>query len=325
MVAEGEPQTILVVLAEADPAGRSLIREALRSVGFANIRDYGDVASLRGDPASAAVEFLIVGADLDGAFDLVRDIRHARFGENPFALVMALVAAERGTELAAAVSAGVDELVTRPLKEAQLMARLRRGWVQRTPFVVTSDFIGPDRRVRERQGSLSRLSVPNVLADNLTGRSVLTFELARQRLAAHGLRLAMLSRLISEGVGAPMLDQLAPILADAAGLAAMLGEPEVELLCRVLTARSRTLSGVSTVEQARFVSDLAEGLVPVLRPGLSAAEHITAAERAASTYRSRPRASLGHATPFGGRPQEPAVDVPAVALMAVPKGIVLFR
>ncbi len=324
-MAEGNPQSILAALAEADSANRALLVEVLRSVGLTDAYAYGDITTLRHALVEAPIDLLIVGADLPGAFEFVRDVRHGRVGANPFATVIAVVTAERGAELVAALAAGSDEVVTRPLKDAQLMARLRRRG-SRTPFVAVSDFVGPDRRARERPGSLARVAVPNALGDQLSGRNpsdadrhALVIELKRCRLAAHGFRLAMLCRLIVEGDTDHTATQIVPILADAAGLAADLGEPEVALVCRTMASRS------STADLPSLATILAEGLVPVLRPGLSAAEHNTAAARAASTYRSRARGPADHVLPFGREAADMPLDIPALSLRAIPKGGVLFH
>jgi hypothetical protein len=77
-----------------------------------------------------------------------------------------------GTIVQQVVNSGADDLVARPMSTALLGERIKGLVERRKPFVVTSDYIGPDRRRDPGRNSAERLEVPNSLkirtADGVT-------------------------------------------------------------------------------------------------------------------------------------------------------------
>ena len=64
---------------------------------------------------------------------------------------------------------GADYLVAAPFSPKQIIDRIRAIVHHRTPFVVTSDYIGPDRRDGGRGTELPLIDVPNSLRAKVLG------------------------------------------------------------------------------------------------------------------------------------------------------------
>lgn len=64
-----------------------------------------------------------------------------------------------------AIDCGVDDVIIRPFSTAFAEERIRTLVKARKPFIVTSDYIGPDRRRDEDRGigSANRIEAPNTL------------------------------------------------------------------------------------------------------------------------------------------------------------------
>jgi hypothetical protein len=67
------------------------------------------------------------------------------------------------------VDAGADVLVMKPFAAAQLYTKIDFLCSDRPPFVVTSSYIGPDRRKSSRGDDFPSFNVPNTLTDRLNG------------------------------------------------------------------------------------------------------------------------------------------------------------
>ncbi len=100
-------------------------------------------------------------------------------------------------DAAVLVDSGVDGVLVRPLSVGKICDRLRRLTLNRQPFVVTSDYIGPDRRTAPREPKpgevvVPLLQVPNALHDRVVSnlpsaaraapRAAAWAEVMRQRL-----------------------------------------------------------------------------------------------------------------------------------------------
>ncbi len=167
-------ENVRVILAEPNVHLREGIRSRLFDEGFRNVVAAEKLAKVRtalGDPDTEN-DLLIADVDLpDGdSFILFAEIRHHLVGDNPFMPIIAM-SAEPNRELVwKVINAGADTILGKPLTMDSLIARIRSLVKHRKPFVVTADYIGPDRRSRARPDSrIPLIEVPNPLRAKAMG------------------------------------------------------------------------------------------------------------------------------------------------------------
>lgn len=150
------------------------ILQALRSnlyhLGCRDIQYTSDPDELRRWVAEAPPDLLIVQSDLgapEAVCDLFRRIRHGELGSNPFVPLVAVTHVAEPELIKSLINAGTDDVLPYPWQEQYMDERLSKLIHQRKPFVVTSDYIGPDRRAKPRPGErfadVTPMEVPNPL------------------------------------------------------------------------------------------------------------------------------------------------------------------
>lgn len=165
-----------VVVFYAEKAGelRLTMRTALGREGFERLRDFSSLEELRSVLGSNSPDLLIIDSELPGCAKLIRDIRFGRLGENPFLPIIATFwspSADFAKEMA---GCGPDDMLIKPFSPGKLLDRVNVLVDRRKPFVVTSNYIGPDRRKDPTRGSdeSNFIEVPNTLAAKMKGKSV---------------------------------------------------------------------------------------------------------------------------------------------------------
>jgi len=99
--------------------------------------------------------------------EFVRRLREGESGHNQFVIAVALATAPSQDSILNTLDSGFDDLLLKPLSLDHFHRRLDRFFEGRRPFVVSSDYIGPDRRRQTRAGFDDDLAieVPNTLAE----------------------------------------------------------------------------------------------------------------------------------------------------------------
>lgn len=153
------------------PANRQATRTALASAGFGRVIALPDLDAFTRAWSAEPFDLLVadVTQDADPVFDLVRTIRDGRVGRNPFVLIMLTAWRLEGDLVKSALNCGADDLVTRPFSVDTIASRIRVQAEGRKPFVVTGDYIGPDRRRERPANSPNLIQVPNVLLAKARG------------------------------------------------------------------------------------------------------------------------------------------------------------
>lgn len=161
---------VLLVDPKADV--RTRMRESLVALGFKNITETGNMKGAR-DVFHETDVHLIVGettlpeGDLG---ELISQVRHQEIGNSPFVVAVALISKLERAK--AAVDAGNDDVLLRPFTMEGLQERILRLTKTRKKFVVTTDYIGPDRRNRPvaRGLPIPSIDAPNPLQMNFNGK-----------------------------------------------------------------------------------------------------------------------------------------------------------
>ncbi len=155
---------------------RNNLRMALNEAGlhYNNIIDGSEIGTVtQSIQGSLGPDILICDAGVRGGdlFRLTSAIRNNEVGQNPFMAILALSWDPTERLVREAANSGADFLIAAPFSPKQIIDRVRSLVFNRAPFVVTSDYVGPDRRDgAERDTTAPRLEVPNSLRDKTTGQ-----------------------------------------------------------------------------------------------------------------------------------------------------------
>ncbi|MGE4063637.1 MAG: cyclic nucleotide-binding domain-containing protein [Rhodospirillaceae bacterium] len=342
---------VVAFVGEPDDQVRKELRQILNHAGLKQVSAHGNLSNLSKLIAQVPPDLLILADDLDpGVFDFIRDIRHNKVGTNPFVLITTLVAADHVDAVKRAMQAGTDDIIIKPVKEEQLLQRLKRVTVNRAAFVVTSDYLGPDRRAKNRPSSIRRINVLNTMLEKANGRDVdvgnireavdgSMNEVLQARLDSHGYRLGFVCNLILEayetkqitGDVREKLQVLVDLLKDAAKTAERLEERELALLCGSL---SRDVAAIAeryetpSAKDIDLIRKLSKAVVSAVKPRTPPDKLEQETRHAAEVYQQRERSSFGEVSEIHRSPGEPpvvAMDEPIIEILPLSKGQFLFR
>lgn len=164
-------------------ANRTATRSALYNLGFRRIEAVGAIdalaESMRRRPPDLAI------CETQGAVEelcaLIQELRQGGNGYNPFTVVIVTAWDQSLGLVERVINSGADDLLLRPFSTTMLGQRVATHVERRKGFVITSDYVGPDRRRDSARPSNAELfDPPNSLKMKALER--LTSEEASQRL-----------------------------------------------------------------------------------------------------------------------------------------------
>lgn len=163
-----------VLHVDSQAASRAQLDEVLRGIGFEQITACETPEEFPDKLAETAPDLLFV--DIDGgpdwAFDTIRGIRNREVGDCPFVVIVALTKKPALEVVQAALAAGSDDMVVKPVTARALRERVVNQIENRKEFIATADYVGPDRRADERaltEDDPAAIEVPNSLRHAATG------------------------------------------------------------------------------------------------------------------------------------------------------------
>ncbi len=163
----------LLLVSGRSQNGASL-RESLCELDFRNIRSAESIADVIEAIESRQPDFMISDYNLpDGTIcEVIRNIRHHRIGVNPFMSIVVTTWEPSEAIVREVADCGADDLLVQPASRKQLSQRVETLTYKRKPFVVTSGYIGPDRRNGPRTGTqvIPSKVVPNILQARILGK-----------------------------------------------------------------------------------------------------------------------------------------------------------
>lgn len=152
-----------------DPVGVNLrnTRYALHEIGFREISCLSSISEFKRRLEDTSPD-LIMAELVNNENEMLRAVKSVRAGElgrNPFVVFVLTSWVRDGLMVKQAINSGVDDVFIRPFSTAFAEERIRTLVRARKPFVVTSDYIGPDRRKDcEREGGTTQpIDAPNTL------------------------------------------------------------------------------------------------------------------------------------------------------------------
>ncbi len=258
--------SVEIYLAEPNEQVREGMRGIMRDYGMKRTRSFARMNDLVNAIKESPPDLLIAADDTDPKlFDMIRDIRHSRIGINPFIMISLMVKAEAdGVAVKRAILAGADDVLVKPVAPAKMLDRVAHVTMNRQPFIVTNDYLGPERRSASpaRPSNIRQLDVVNTLRDTIEGRRMTSAELIRAvqanmndvmaaRLDSNGLKLAWVCGTILKAYQEKRIDPalheqllvLVSVLEDAGRTAHALREPDLSAIC---------------IQMARQVEEMAE-------------------------------------------------------------------
>ncbi|MBC8451608.1 MAG: response regulator [Rhodospirillaceae bacterium] len=168
---------VVVFLADEKPEMRRLLLDAFRSNDLRGVREFSDSKALEiAASASVPPDLIVIDVALPGGdvFAMVKRIRAGDLGVNPFVPVILMTWNADGVAIKNAVDCGVDYILAAPFSPADVFKRIKILINERKPFVVTSEYIGPDRRRDPGRGDteIPQIDVPNTLRAKARGEHV---------------------------------------------------------------------------------------------------------------------------------------------------------
>ncbi len=192
-----------VVLVDEQLYTRHLMQHSLNAIGFREIEGCSEVSDML-----EALEFVrpdLVIVDIDNQRELVcraiQGIRNGHFGLNPFILIAATTWMPEQDTIDAALNAGIDDIIAKPISAQTLRARVANLVDNRREFVATSTYLGPDRRTGDRPPSpndLPTVRVPNALRAKAKRKDAEVFDDAAIAQAVRALAIQKTFRLASD-------------------------------------------------------------------------------------------------------------------------------
>lgn len=175
--------TAEVLVFDPVSANRNATRAALYTIGFRRIETVGTLDAFgesirRRPPDLALCESQGTENELCEA---IQALRQGLTTYNPFIVIIVTAWEQTGALVTRVLNCGADDLILRPFSTTTLAMRIRSHIERRKGFVITSDYIGPDRRRdTSRPSNVNLFEPPNSL--RMKAQERLTSEEATQRL-----------------------------------------------------------------------------------------------------------------------------------------------
>src|SRR3569833_699927 len=253
-----------VVIYDPVPSTRAATRAALYAVGFRRTATVSTIEafieSVQKSPPDIALREAQGGAE--ELCNTIQQLRQGSAGHNPFIVILVTAWEKNNQMINRVVFCGADDLLLRPFSTALLGQRIEGHVERRKGFVVTTDYVGPDRRKDSgRASNIELFEPPNSLkmkakerlsADVIAKRLDEELKDAREKLTQEELKrdsfqVCILWRLLQD-----------------AGLAAGQQPPELhklQTLAKSIHARCKDSEFEAALVWCQSVVAAAEGLV----------------------------------------------------------------
>lgn len=179
-------------------------RGVLHGMGFRRIDGITSLSALerRLKDSDVSIMFVETSEDAKTIAELVQKIRLGETKANPFLPIVATLWTGSSETVASLMNSGCDDVLLRPFSVVKVKERVSAIIDNRKKFVVTSDYVGPDRGIPKRgHANVESFEVPNPLREIVLGEQIDPvkqndlIEEARKRVNKE--RLAKLARRIA--------------------------------------------------------------------------------------------------------------------------------
>ncbi len=245
-----------VYIGEKNYYERQELRELFMAQGLKQVVCHSNLEALRDLIVEIPPDLLVISDDFDSdIYELVKDIRHQKIGDNPFMLISMLVDPKRAEALNRSIEAGVDDIIIKPVSAERIQDRLRLVTFHRRPFVATEDYVGPERKKEGERPRGRPIPVVNTLLEKVNGREMDKYALKaavdgalekvfQAQLHSQTFRLGEVCERVVEAYESRDINpdvqddlfSLADVLRDASGVAEKLNDSDLTQLCHSLAS-----------------------------------------------------------------------------------------
>lgn len=291
-------------------AHRNGTRAVLYSLGFRHIEtcatvDIFNEAIKRTPPDLALCEAKGAGAEV--LCDMIQSLRQGADGQvNPFLVIIVTAWEKTNTLVSRVLNSGADDLLIRPFSTELLRARVDTHIERRKGFVITHDYVGPDRRTDPARPTNTELfQPPNSLkmkakeglsAHEVQVRMQKELRTAKNTLNVEKLRrdafqICVLWRLLQEQDGSAAeanLDKLSALTQSVAKRCRSSEFEDATQWCDSVQAAMEGLRfGVDRNASLHLLGHAALSLNQVLHPEKSKLDHTRAVEETVAVIKAR--------------------------------------
>lgn len=253
-----------VVLVEPKPETLVALRDGLRNHGFSEVVAIGNLGQLEDLVSEDLIDLVICDSEVDnqGFPAFANVIRQGGHGPNPYLATIATTELPTEENVKRVIEAGIDNILVKPLSVQAIIDRITAIVHMRKSFVVSADYIGPDRRLRPRQQvCLPLVQVPNTLKERFNGtydKERILSEIEKTTQLVNEQRTTQNAVLINE-----ILNQIIPHFQS--------GEPEDAVLIHLhhLLRSAHDIARRTKTSGDEHVSGLCSALIPVTEKLLS--------------------------------------------------------
>lgn len=157
--------SVRMLLALENPSIRQALQNALQHEGWQRPFEVFSHTKLLSALSEQPFDVIVTATDLTGEFvsPFLGELRRGALVHHPLPVVIALLTSMDGEYVRKVIDSGPDDLLQLPISAGQLLSRLAILAEKRKPFVVTSDYVGPERRQNLRPGvaTAPQTEVPN--------------------------------------------------------------------------------------------------------------------------------------------------------------------
>ena len=289
-------------------ANRTATRAALFTLGFRKIETVATLESfteaIRRRPPDLA---LCEAQGGDAALcKTIQEMRQGTQGFNPFIVIIVTAWEKSGALVTRVVNSGADDLLLRPFSTALLGQRIEAHVERRKGFVVTTDYVGPDRRKDlSRPSNVEMFDPPNSLKmkakDRLSAEETAARldgelrgareKLNNEKLKRDAFQISILWRLMQERVPGAYNEELAKIGALAKGITRRCQDTDFETAIEwcesVLAAVEGLQAGVDRNAAMHLLGHAALSLNHVFHSEKSTTEILTEVDATVAIIRAR--------------------------------------
>jgi len=171
-MAELDFQRAAVLLFDPVHVNLRTTRYALNEIGFRSIEACSAIDEFQRHLRENSWDMIVAECSSPKVdiFQLVRMIRRGEATPNPYSVIALTSWTRDGGHVRKAIESGADDVIVRPFSTQFAEDRIRTMVRDRKAFVVTSDYVGPDRRAGDRAAvGADILIVPNTLQAKADG------------------------------------------------------------------------------------------------------------------------------------------------------------
>jgi len=295
-------------------ANRTATRAALYNLGFRRIESVATLDAFedqirRRPPDLALCEAQGADAELCSLIQMLRQGANGTY--NPFLVIMVTAWEKTNALVSRVVNSGADDLILRPFSTTVLGQRIETHIERRKSFVITTDYVGPDRRRdTSRASNVDLFDPPNSLklkakyrlsADEVATRLENELKVARDLLHSEKLRrdafqICILWRLAQEQPAASpdvsayltKLTNLTRAVRDRTNDLSML--EAMEWCEQILAAIEALQIGIDRNPSMHLLGHASLSLIQTLAPEKSTADYLAQVDATVAIIRARAQA-----------------------------------